>query len=241
MQFRARLFAAEIAVAGRQPRFWGIVARNLIPPVGVFALGWPAFLAVSYFVIETWLFFALVLAAEISVDPAYGGNADLSAEQTAQEMVKRFLIYAPFTALLLGLLTWPLLMAVIHAERWEQSLVHAMASGLRRTDVAVALALIFGFLAVEAFRLARRFNTRSDAQRREDDLRLVSIMLRVVCMIFAAPLCFFLVYLTPTGYANRIIVVLIALVSVWLEGLPHHATKYLGVVDKARRTLFRKR
>lgn len=241
MQLRTRLFAAEIAVAGRQPRFWGIVARNLIPPVGVFALGWPAFLAVSYFVIETWLFFSLVLAAEISVDPDYGGSADLSAEQTAQEMVKRFLIYAPFTAALLGLLTWPLLTTSIDAERWEQGLVNAMATGLRRADIAVALALIFGFLAVEAFRLARRFNTRSDAQRRADDLRLVSMMLRVVCMVLAAPLCFFLVHLTPTGYANRIIVVLIALVSMWLEGLPHHATKYLGVVAKARRTLFRKR
>lgn len=241
MQLRARLFAAELAVAGRQPRFWGIVARNLIPVLGVFALGWPAFLAVSYFVIETWLFFALVLAAEISVDPAYGGSADLSAEQTAQEMVKRFLVYAPFTALLLGLLTCPLLIVAVHAEHWEQSVANAMAAGLRRADVAIVLAVIFGFLAVEAFRLARRFHTRSEAQRREDDLRLVSMMLRVVCMIFAAPLCFFLIYLTPTGYANRIIVILISVVSVWLEGMPHHATKYLGVVDKARRTLFRKR
>ncbi len=241
MQLRARLFAAEIAVAGRQPRFWGIVARNLIPVVGVFALGWPAFLAVSYFVIETWLFFSLILAAEIAVDPAYGGSADLSAEQTAQEMLKRFLIYAPFTALLLGLLTWPLLMAAIHAERWEKSLLEAMASGLRTMDVAVALALIFGTLAFEAFRLARRFHARSEAQRREDDLRQLSMMLRVVCMTGAGPLFFFLIYLTPTGYANRIIVVLISLVSVWLEGMPHHATRYLGVVAKARRTLFRKR
>ena len=241
MQLRARLLAAEIAVAGREPRFWGIVARNLVPVIGVFVLGWPAFLAVAYFVVETWLFFSLILAAEISVDPAYGGSAELSAEQTAQEMLKRFLIYAPFTAILLGLLTWPLLMAAIHAERWEKSLVEAMASGLRPADVAVALGLIFGTLAIEAFRLARRFHARSEAQRREDDLRQLSMMLRVVCMTGAGPLFFLLLLLVPTGYANRLIVVLIAATSVWLEGMPHHATKYLGVVAKARRTLFRKR
>lgn len=180
------------------------------------------------------------MAAETSVDPKYGGSADLSGEETLQEMLKRFLVYAPFSAILLAFFTWPLIITVVDAERREESLLAAMASGLRPADLAVAAGALFGTLAVEAFQLARRFATRSEAQKRADELRQLSMILRVVCMTGAAPLCFFLQLITPTGYANRVIVVLIALVSIWLEGMPHHASKYLGVVAKARRALFRK-
>ena len=236
MVSRRRLLLAELAVQSGRPRFWGACVRNAVPVVGVFAFGWSAFLAVSYFIVETWLFLSFIMAAEIAVDPKYDGDPGLAGQWLVKDILAKFLVCAPLTALLLGMCTFPLILVSLAAEQHERTLIGAL-SAVRAFDIGVALFALFVTLLIEAYGVARRINSASP-MRQADDLRLVSMMLRVVCMIFSAVLCFFLQLLIVTGYVGRILVVLVALTSVWIEGLPHHATRSLGVLPKARRTLF---
>jgi len=64
------LLLAELALALRTGRLWSIVLRNAIPVAGVYLLGWPATLALLFYLLEIWLYLSLRSSMALGLDDA---------------------------------------------------------------------------------------------------------------------------------------------------------------------------
>jgi hypothetical protein len=225
------LLAAELSAAVRTGRFWNVVARNAIPVVGVLALGWSATLVIVFYLVETWLFFSLRWSIEIAIKHDLATTATVSGRQAVIAAAKRFLITAPIIGFLLFMFIWMVVIAVASQWDWKRF----WAGDYKVAAFAVGLAGLIIVLLVEEIRFGRRYLARSTD--RDDELREGSMIYRIPCLMAAGLPAFFL---APTRYGAHVLVVALALVSIWIEGAPRHATKLFGMPRAHRLRLFRR-
>jgi hypothetical protein len=225
------LLAAELSAAIRTGRFWSVVARNAIPVAGVLALGWSATLVIVFYLVETWLFFSLRWSIEIAIKHDLATTAAVSGKQAVIAAAKRFLIAAPVIGFLLFMFTWMIMIAVASQWDWKRFL----AGEYPVAGFAVGLAALIIVLLVEEIRFGRRYLARS--HDRDDELREGSMLYRIPCLMVVGLPAFFL---APSRYGAHVLVAALALTSIWLEGLPRHATKLFGMRRVDRWRLFRR-
>jgi hypothetical protein len=218
------LLLAELALALRTGRLWGIVARNAIPVAGVYLLGWPATLALLFYLLEIWLYLSFRGSVALGLDDA--GEAPAAGAVLARAGM-HFLLVAPLLGAVLGLIAWFAVRMV--ADGWRGLELH-----LHRWEFAAGVAALVVMALGEALPyMRRRMAGRHSA---DDELRETAIAYRAACLVLAGIPIYFLV---PSGYDAEALVVVVALASVWIEGAPRHATRAFGMPRRTRRRLFR--
>lgn len=219
---------AELAAALPTGRFWSIVLRSSVPVVGVFLLGWPAFQAALFFLLESWLFLSFRCAVEITIDPRYAGAAGVPTGTLA--ILRGVLISVPFSAVAMGVLVgmfgWPVVTTVFSPADWQELLDVRW----RAPSFLGGLAALVVTNAFEAVGHARRFSTRTAAEAERDDLRTAAMFYRIVGLMATT---IGLGVVQSFGSGPQLIVVGMALVTVYVEGLSHHAAHALGMPVKA--------
>lgn len=220
------LLAAELSAALRTGRFWSVVARNAIPVAGVFLLGWSAVNAVLYYLIETWLFFSLRASVEITFDSDLREKHGLTGRQLFAAAAKRFLVVAPLFGLIIFMLTVMVFVALAAQWSWAE---------MAAADFLGAVLALAVFLFIEVVGFGRRY--LAGLTDREDQLREGAMFYRTACLVLVGVPAFLL---SATGYAAEVLVLVLALASIWVEGAPRHVTKLFGMRGADRRRLFRR-
>jgi len=220
------LLLAELAQALRGGRLWGIALRSSIPVFGVYLLGWPATLAVLFYLLEIWMY--LSLRASLSLALSDLGKAP-GVRPVLAAAGRHFFLVAPLLGGVLAALAWFAVRMV--ADGWRGLELH-----LHRWEFAAGTVT----LAVMALTEAWQFMRRRIAGTRcvDDDLREMAIVYRAACLMLAGVPVYFLV---PAGYDAQVLVFVIALASVWIEGAPRHATRAFGAPQRKRKELFGRR
>jgi hypothetical protein len=221
MSGMSALLLAELARALRSGRLWMSVLRNAIPLAGVWLLGWPAILALLYYLLEIWLYLSLRASVSLALDDA-GGTPAARAVLAAAGM--HLLLVAPLIGAVLGLVAWFAVRMV--ADGWSEL-------GAHRWELAAGVAAVAVFALVDALQYMR--HRIAGRRSTEDQLREVAIAYRAACLTLAGIPIYFLV---PRGYDAYALVLFIAAASVWIEAAPRHATRAFGMPARSRRRLF---
>ena len=219
------LLIAELARAARRGRLWGIIVRNAIPVAGVYLLGWPAALALFFYLLEIWLYLSFRASLSLALDDA-GNSPALRA--VLGSAARHFLLVAPLLGAVLGGIAW---FAVrMMADGWS-----SIKLGVHRWDFAAGIIVLAAMAFAEAWRYLR---LRVAGERlAEDDLREMAIVYRTVFLMMAAVSIYFLV---PPGYDAQLLVAAVAAASVWIEGAPRHAMRAFGAPRRTRRQILRR-
>ncbi len=226
----ARDLLPELRIAARSSRFWSTVARSGVPLIGVFAYGWSAVVVVMYFVIEIWLFLSFRMSFEIAVDPKYRGRAASGTGEILSQGLTVFLVAAPVSAILIGVFILPVLAIVFARDGGWKELVDIL---LGSRDVLIGIATLSGFLFADALRFALRYPTRTQEQEAIDEYRGAAMVMRIGCLMVIGSFAIFI----PYGGAGRVLVVAIAIVTIWIEGMPRHAARTFGYCPKLPRSM----
>jgi hypothetical protein len=125
MSGMSALLVAELAHALRSGRLWMSVLRNAIPLAGVWLLGWPAILALLYYLLEIWLYLSLRASVSLALDDAGG---------------------TPAARAVLGLVAWFAVRMV--ADGWSEL-------GAHRWELAAGVAAVAAFALVDALQYMR--------------------------------------------------------------------------------------
>jgi Family of unknown function (DUF6498) len=171
-----------------QPLAWFVVARNLIPVVGIYAFGWSAALTVFTYWFDGLSALGAIIAAMVP--------------RALRETVSKTAHPNPMMNFLRGVLTWIFLVGIVGLPYWIVLIpLHDLLLGEQlRQQLAhsVSLWLIFGWIAAghfwKAFHLG--YDTLPDQQLKQRvrwDVYL--LMLRAIAMFVMAAhgLAFFLV------------------------------------------------
>jgi hypothetical protein len=225
-----RTLVPELRAAAATPRFWGTVARSGIPVAGVFAWDWPAAVVVIYFLAEIWLFLALRMSFEIAVDPKFLGRAQAGTREIVSQALKILLVAAPVTAALIGLFAFPLLAIMFARDGGWRELIGVV---LGSREGLIGMATMAAFLFADALQFARRYPRRDAEQEAIDEYRAAAMVMRIACLLVIGLVAIFV----PYGSAGRALVVAIALVSIWIEGMPRHAAKTFGYRPRLPRSM----
>ena len=216
------LLLAELALALRTGRLWSIVLRNAIPVAGVYLLGWPATLALLFYLLEIWLYLSLRSSMALGLDDA--GEAP-AARAVLAAAGMHFVLVAPLLGGVVALVAWFAVRIV--ADGWRGLEPH-------RWEFAAGVFAIAVMALAEALRYMRR--RMEGRHSTEDEMREMAMAYRAVVLMLAGIPIYFLV---PSGYDAEALVVVVALASVWIEGAPRHATRAFGMPRRTRRRLFR--
>jgi hypothetical protein len=225
-----RTLVPELRRAAATSHFWGTAARSGIPVAGVFAWDWPAAVVVIYFLAEIWLFLALRMSFEIAVDPKFLGRAQAGTREIVSQALKIFLVAAPVFAALIGLVALPLL-AIMFARDGGWREVIGIVLGSR--EGLIGMGTMAAFLFADALRFARRYPRRDAEQEAIDEYRAAAMVMRIGCLLVIGLVAIFV----PYGSAGRALVVAIALVTIWIEGVPRHAAKTFGYRPRLPRSM----
>lgn len=218
----ASALIAELASEARGGHFWSVVLRNALPAAGVFAFGWPALQAALLFVLESWLFVSLRCAIEISIDPKFAGKDVVAGGRPLfVAVLKHFIGAAILMAAILGLFAMFVLAGAFPSDDWDDF----FETGWHDPSFVIAFALMTGSVLDDGMRFIRVFADRTQEQADADDGRVRVMFFRVAMLVVAS---FFLGWLAEYGLAGPAFIVVIALVSIWLEGTPGHASAVLG-------------
>lgn len=220
----ARSFFAELARESRTGHFWMMVARNAVPPFGVIALGWPALQAAVVFVLESWVFLSLRCGIEITIDPKFNGGA---RQHGAWDYLKHIVVAFICVAIVLVMFAWVVLLSAFPPPEWSEF----FATGWRQWSFIGAIVALFVLSIADAVGFVGRFATRSAEQAAADDGRVRVMFYRVLGLLLASWL---LGFASQAGIGGPALVVAAALLSIYLEGLPDHASRTFGMSTHTR-------
>ena len=214
---------AETVAAARSWRFWEVVARNCIAPTGVFVFDWPAMTVVLYFLVEVWLFVSLRMSFEVAVDKKLHAGTWLGTpDKVVLNGLKLFCVGAPLFGVVIGVAAMPILAFAARHEGGWRGVVEEAARDPGGLFAGTAVILVF--LMVESIRFAVRFQGRSEEQEAVDEYRGASMVMKLVCLLAAGVVAVFL----PWNSGGKALVLVIALTSVWIEGVPGDAARRFG-------------
>jgi hypothetical protein len=171
---------------GSQPHAWGVLARNLIPVVGIYVFGWSAALAVFNYWFDGLTALAAIVAAVI---PRLLRETQPKSASTAGNLVR-------------GSVTWIFLVGVIGLPYWIVLIpLHELLLGneLRR-QLAESPALWFTFGSLAAGHFWKAFRSGYDIlpekelkQRVRSDVYLLVLRAAAMFIMAAQGLAFILV------------------------------------------------
>src|SRR5207244_12028897 len=189
-----------------RPHAWAVIARNLIPVIGIYGFGWSAALAVFNYWFDGFTALAAIVAALIPRALRETQPKSAGAISAAANLVR-------------GVVTWLLLVGIVGLPYWIVLIpLHDLLLGnelRRQLAQSPALWFTFGSLAASHFWKAFRmgYDTMSDKelkQRARWDIYL--LILRAIAMFIMA----------AHGLAF-ILVLLMALLLSYLEFWPERA------------------
>jgi len=194
------------------PGAWMVVARNAIPVVGVYALGWSSRVAVF----EIWFDGATALAVMLALQMrAFARNDPASfmppgdIPRVAQPLVLA-LVWG-FLVLLVGAPYW-FTLAILHLRWFGEGFLALL---LDDTEVMAALALVLASNTIEELR--RGYGTMSDSEiRREFDWHFHMHLARISATLLVA-------FLVP-----RAGILALAIVLSYVEIYPMRSLRLLG-------------
>src|SRR5216110_3469833 len=172
-----------------RPHAWAVIARNLIPVVGIYAFGWSVALAVFNYWFDGLTALAAIVAALIPRALRETQPKSVSAMSAALNLVR-------------GIVTWIFLVGIVGLPYWIVLIpLHDLLLGeeLRRQLAhSPALWFTFGSLAASPFWKAFRmgYDTMPDRelkQRARWDIYLLILRAMAMFMMAAHGLVFFLV------------------------------------------------
>ena len=220
-----RGFSDELLKAFGTTNFWGVVIRSSVAPIGVFVFNWSALIVVVYFLVELWFYLSLRLSFEVAVDEKIFGEKAKKITNILYNGFMLFLLAAPLLLIILGLFIIPLVASMFKREEGWRDIVAMISTD---PDLIIGFCALFGFLLIEIFVFAFRFPTRSAEQKALDEYRGASMVMKIVCLAIIGVF----VFLTPLKSSSRLLVIIITLMSIWIEGVPRHAAKIFGYVPK---------
>ena len=146
-------FGTELSTAVRTSRFWAIVARNAIAPVGVFVFGWPAVQVAFYFLFESWLFLTLRASIETTSDPKFGGRREYPTTRAYQvALLKQFIACSLMMAIVMGALGVFAVAPAFPVDEWQKLL----AGGYRDITFLGAMGALVTSVVIDTVQFARR-------------------------------------------------------------------------------------
>src|SRR6185369_16442705 len=113
-------FVAELRRVWRKPQFWIVVARQIVPVVGVGFFDWAALQIGLYFVIQSWLMLSLYCATDLTFDPKHRKEKTARASTaSASTLVKNFFGAAVLMGFVVGIFGGILLFSFFRGEAWD--------------------------------------------------------------------------------------------------------------------------
>lgn len=220
----ARSFFAELSREARTGHFWMMVLRNSVPAVGVIALGWPALQAAVLFVLESWVFLSLRCGIEITIDPKFNGG---KRHHDALDYVKHVIVAFVCMAIVIAMFTWGVLGSAFPAREWAEF----FAEGWKQPSFLGAILALIVLSIADAVGFVKRFSTRTAEQAAADDGRVRVMFYRVLGLLLASWL---LGIAAGFGVGGVAVIVAGSLLSIYLEGLPDHASRTFGMSTHTR-------
>lgn len=211
--------AAELRAACVTPRFWGTVALQIIPVVGVIRFGWSAGQIGMYFVLQSWLMLSIYFAADMTFNAKYlDGKAPLRGAAAVLRFCRVLLVSSLICA---AAIVWL-------GMYFEFSLFDAFFSGgeYRQGSFLIGLgALVVGCVA-EGVRYVLSLPRRTPQQIAADDARVGTLAGRVIVLFFLGVfLGIFQVF--GDGWGNAALVLAIAGLQIYFDGMPQTAAASL--------------
>lgn len=220
----ARSFVAELSRELRTAHFWMIAARNAVPVFGVLVLGWPALQAAVLFVLESWVFLSLRCGIEITIDPKFNGG---TKHHVALDYIKHIIVAFICVAIVIALFTWGVLGAAFPMGEWAEF----FARGWRNPSFLGAILALIVLSIADAVGFVQRFAKRSAEQAAADDGRVRVMFYRVLGLLLVS---WFLGFAAQLGYGSSALIVGMCLLSIYLEGVPDHASRTFGMSTHTR-------
>jgi len=209
---------AELRAALVTLRFWITVALQSIPVVGVIWLGWSAAQIFVYFLAQACLTIALHAAAEAT----FGAKAPRGGGKLGQFAGVFVVYFAGIAALILALIT------KVKVPIFENLL---SSDELGQRSFLIGLGTLTLVLVARGLRYVQALPYRTPTQVSADEERNALIVVRVVLLILGGFLFeFFRMIDAKAG--NVALVVAIALLVIFTDGLPHAVGSALGMRRK---------
>jgi len=216
----------ELLEALRSQGFWIAVGRNAIPVVGVFAFGWVPMHLVAYFLLESWLVLALRASLEIVLDPKYTEPSTVKGTGAfAREWLRQLGASAAVFGVLIAFYAWFIVAVTVPGTEWRAFL----DGGYRHPNFLLGLGALLATIAFDAYRFASRFDTRDAAGAARDDAYVTGMFYRVVLV---AASCLGVGTLSRLGLGAGALVLAIAVVLTFLEGMPRQAARLFSAPAK---------
>lgn len=220
----ARSFFAELSRESRTGHFWMMVLRNAVPAFGVIALGWPAIQAAVLFVLESWVFLSLRCGIEITIDPKYNGG---TKHHGAHDYVKHIIVAFVCVAIVIAMFSWGVLLNAFPPPEWREF----FAAGWRQPSFLGAILALVVLSIADAVGFVNRYEKRSAEEAAADDGRVRVMFYRVLGLLFAS---WVLGFASQSGVGGPALIVAAALLSIYLEGVPDHASRTFGMSTHTR-------